>query len=362
MGVTRCSRKWITAPWRLYRDIRGTWRTNPLSRNRHTPMIRTKLLSILLLVLLQLSVVSAYTYTTHWTDQSGSPVNDLRALTVVCTNSQCDNPLGNLVQDKSSTTDIIAVNYPVPAPQFGYGTFFYAQCFLDQEVAFKPTQEGSSTVNAQFTKADSCKAEIVSTNFPANGTANQRENLTALVQSPLTELNHIPLGEPQDADLQQDFYSATTHVQLTIRDSQNVAVFTQSLDGNILRDTRKPFSFTWMPAAAGAYIIEIKTSVTDCKCRSTFERISTASIVIAPSAQPPTATLLIQENATNASQNISGQEPFTASFSCVGTGFSPLNSQLDFGDGQHADSETASHTYLQQGTSLAICTVTDGAA
>ena len=73
-------------------------------------MIRTKLLSILLLVLLQLSVVSAYTYTTHWTDQSGSPVNDLRALTVVCTNSQCDNPLGNLVQDKSSTTDIIALN------------------------------------------------------------------------------------------------------------------------------------------------------------------------------------------------------------------------------------------------------------
>jgi PKD repeat protein len=55
-----------------------------------------------------------------------------------------------------------------------------------------------------------------------------------------------------------------------------------------------------------------------------------------------------------------GVEPLTVSFNCtVGGGNAPFNYLIDFGDGVSVASSTATHTYVQNGTYDAICTVID---
>jgi len=64
-------------------------------------------------------------------------------------------------------------------------------------------------------------------------------------------------------------------------------------------------------------------------------------------------------NVSLVANTTSGNEPLTVEFSCTAISTQSPTYHIDFGDGGHADGQTATHTYLQQNTYTAVCTVTD---
>src|SRR3989344_4764941 len=133
--------------------------------------MRKSLCVVLFSLLLTIATASAaYNYNTIWTDaNTGQPVNGVRAMTFVCENASCDNPLGAKVQDNASATNRITLTYPTPSPNFGYASYSFAACYLYQELAYKPSGSGSSTLNNHFSKQRDCKGEVNSFSVPQTG-------------------------------------------------------------------------------------------------------------------------------------------------------------------------------------------------
>jgi PKD repeat protein len=67
----------------------------------------------------------------------------------------------------------------------------------------------------------------------------------------------------------------------------------------------------------------------------------------------------VADNTTLFANTTSGYEPLTVQFACTATSSQLLTYVINFGDGNSANAQTAVHTYAQQGTFDAVCTVTD---
>ena len=224
---------------------------------------------ILGVFLVSAAVASAsYDYTTNWF-YNGNPVNGVRAVNFVCADNGCYT-LGARLSDKTSSTNSITTSYPIPSPAYGYATYWFAPGFIYQEISWMPTGHGSYARNINFTKYPNCQAVINSINFAPS--VNEGENLaiTANVLSALHEADAAPFGEPNDTDIANDYLSVLTSVTLTIRDSMNNAIYTETKHAYIMEDSTSNVTFNWTPdfTQAGSYSVAIITNVPDSKCGS----------------------------------------------------------------------------------------------
>jgi hypothetical protein len=241
-------------------------------------------LSIIFGIILIASAVFAsasYDYTTNWF-YNGNSVNGVRAINFVCNDNGCYT-LGTRLSDGASSSNSIVVSYPVPSmSSYGYATYWLASGFRVMQLNFKPTASGSYTRSVNFEKYSNCAANVNSISASASINEGQLLNITANIQSALQQSGNLPYGEPNDADIVRDYFSAQTNVVLNIRDATNNIVYTETKQVYIREDTSMDVSFSWTPSysQAGNYNVEIATSVPDAKCSSASARTSSASVAV----------------------------------------------------------------------------------
>lgn len=214
---------------------------------------------------------ATYDYTTRWY-YNGNPVINVRALTLACTDTSCYAGLGTTISDLTSSpgSNAITVSYPVPASTYGYATFWFASGYRAKKLAYKPTASGSNTIDVNFIKYSNCQAGIISVIAPATINEGEQIAITANVMSAFSESSGAPYAEPPDADIVQDYFSAQTDTTLTIRNSTNDVVYTNTNRSYIFADNSKGVLFNWTPDynQAGVYTIRVSTDVSDSKCSS----------------------------------------------------------------------------------------------
>ena len=230
-----------------------------------------------------------YSYTTRWF-YGGNPVNGIRAVNYICSDSGCHN-LGTGLSDQTSATNSITINYPVPSPQYGYATYWVSDCFRAEKLAIKPSNQGSDSVNVNFLKYSNCNASIEDFSFNQEINQSQVLEISADIKSAIAKSLVAPYADPQEADIIQDFLSAQTNIVLEIRDSSNNIIYTETRQEYILHDSEKPLSYSWDSDnnPAGNYNITLTTNVVDCKCKTNVQKkVSRILTITANQTSPPT--------------------------------------------------------------------------
>src|SRR3989338_6208645 len=125
-------------------------------------------LFLILLAISPISVSADFLYTINWF-HNGDPVNNVRAVNHICDDNGC-NTLGTELFDQTSLSNTITIPYPIPSPQFGYASYWFAACFRARKLAWTPNSSGAYTRNADFNKYIDCTAAINNFNAPLTAT------------------------------------------------------------------------------------------------------------------------------------------------------------------------------------------------
>ena len=218
---------------------------------------------------------ASYDYTTRW-HYDGAPVNNIWMLNYGCLDSGCYTFGALLENTTSGVSNTITTHYPVPAPPYGYATYWAAPCLRAEEMAWRPTSDGAYTKDKDFTKYHDCLANINTVTSPASVKKGDAVFISANVQSAISEAPLAPWGEPDDPDFVRDYLSAYTEVTLRINDSSGSVVFTETRYIYVVRDKSQDINFSqWTVPYNDNYTIRITTTVPDCKCFNRLPDIET---------------------------------------------------------------------------------------
>ncbi len=306
---------------------------------------------------------AAYVYTTNWF-YSGNPVGGVRAIVYNCPNDGCTS-LGTERFDETSGTNSITISYPVPAPNWGYATYWLSPGYRVMQDNWKPAGSGSSTANLNFQKYSSCSAPVNSISASSSVNEGQALSITVNVDSALPAPSHAPYARPADADLIRDYFSARTNVTILIRDASSNLVYTASSDNYILENDDRNFAFSWTPnyTQSGSYTITARTNVIDSKCSSaTTVNSSPRSVTVNNAPNPDNHAPVLNAigskivlNDTLLQFTVSGSDPDGDSLTYSASG---LPSGASFNAGTRTFSWTPDYT--QAGAYDVTFSVTDG--
>ena len=292
---------------------------------------------------------STYDYTLNWFDAAKNPVSNIHALNYRCMDTDCAT-LGNLDQEVlSGHSNVVTINYSIPSPGYGYGTYWFAQCYRPMEMPWTPNGAGVLTDNSTFLKYSNCLSNV--TDLTANLVLNQLAAINVKISSPtISDLNIAPLAEPASQDIKDSFYSLSTKVDLTIKKGETV-VFTDSKTVPIHRDETNSVQFAWTPIETATYTITVSSASVDCKCSN--QAAASVKTITKRINTPPVA---------EANGPYSGNEGSSISFSSAGSNDpdGTIASYLwSFGDGTTSTLANPSHVYADDGMYNVKLTVTD---
>ncbi len=234
------------------------------------------------------------------------PVTDVNIIGFVCSSEDCatvshalDLSNGNVIADinnapvlTTGTSDTVNVIYPTTHPntEYGYGLYVYKNGYIPNERA-KITWAGTGTVDAwtnYLTKKQSCISAInnltvlnaAQANIPL--IINIDASLDATTYSAIESagpLEHIPSQI-------EDQYSVETTVTMTVYNSSDDIVYTNSSVELIPYSDSITVEFTWTPAEAGTYKIIATSTATDAKCLSSDPQTTEKSDILVYAEAP----------------------------------------------------------------------------
>jgi VCBS repeat-containing protein len=227
------------------------------------------------------SASAAYDYTLTFTNESGNSVNGIGADVYTCSNAACTSMTGGT--HFSSATNSILVSYPTPAPTYGYVTFWYSPGYRYKTQMYKPSGSGSSSVASTFNKYNHNSSVINSLDADSSDfNENSEVDITSNVESAIIKNPSHTWGDPNDANLIDNYFSAQTNISLVIRDGSNAVVYSDSALENILRENDVTNTFHWTPdyTQAGTYNATLTTTVVDSKCINSLQRTRSITFTI----------------------------------------------------------------------------------
>jgi hypothetical protein len=246
-----------------------------------------------LLAILFISVAIAVTGVIQtdnfFVSSTGSSLNNVTSLLFYCNDSACSSIGSQIFSKNSGSTNQIVFEHiynpsSTETSQDYYAHYFFAQCYLPREYVENVWGYGVSvSYNYNFNKAASCHSPIDSFSVTNSNFANEpvvinvQANLEADAHSAFTNLllDYVPSGF-------ENYYSAKTKITLEIKNSAGTIVYTDSKTYEILQDTSQNVNFSWVPTTQGNYTANVKTSVIDCQCQSSFNQSSEKQFTVLP--------------------------------------------------------------------------------
>ena len=287
-------------------------------------------------------------------------VNNVRVVIYDCLDSGCNSVSGPWF-DQSTNTGSITVSYPTELrTPYGYAAYYFSQGYVPQ--AFNPTWHGTGTAtyDINFNKIQNCYSPV--DNLAVINTAYAYEPLvisytasvSADIRSAFSEADNGVGYVP--TDFIAEYYSADTVATLTIKDSNGVTVYSDSiemtaLNGNPLyMDEVRDVQFVWTPDTEGTYTIKISSDVIDNQCSSSIQQSSSKNTEVLP-ARPIDECYTILNNAVLSNDMPSSGETITISYDKIsnyidasGTTYTPVQTAITyqvFADGVLIDSSSA---------------------
>ncbi|NOQ55478.1 MAG: hypothetical protein GQ477_01585, partial [Nanohaloarchaea archaeon] len=280
--------------------------------------IRNLIFTIFLTLILTISITSATVtepnimrYGEILTDgnvlKTTDPITDVNIIGFVCSSENCitvshalDLSNGNIVADinnapvltTGASNNTVNVVYPTTHPntEYGYGLYFYKNGYIPNERA-EIDWAGTGTVDPwtnYLTKKRSCIAPInnltvlnaAQANIPL--IINIDASLDATTYSAIESagpLEHVPSQI-------EDQYSVETTVTMTVYNSSDDVVYTDSSVELIPYSDSITVEFIWTPAEAGTYKIIATSTATDTKCLSSDPQTTEKSDILVYAEAP----------------------------------------------------------------------------
>ena len=255
--------------------------------------ITTRGILIFSILVFSFSFVSAVTgviQNDYFYDLStGNSLTYVQSLLYYCSDNACDS-IGNQLYNLNSGSDNhIIFEYPYnPSSTISnvdnYAHYIFKEGYLPKEYVESIWGYGATLeYNYNFNKATSCHSPIDSFSVTNSNYVNEpvvinmQADLEADASSAFTnlELEYVPNGY-------EDYYSAETTVTLTIKNSLNNVVYTDSVTLNLLMDTSENVQFEWTPEYEDTYTATIVTDVIDNQCSSNFQETTSRIFTVWP--------------------------------------------------------------------------------
>ena len=244
--------------------------------------------SLIIIINLTFAVAQGNNYQFNFYDiNSNTQITNVEGLFYQCQVPGCaDNIEPQRFSTKNSgATNLISQEYLGTSNPQDYLGVFLASCELPLGgVTTGDWGYGNTySYSAYFSKAQNCHSPIYS--FNVINTVHENEPLTINVEAALDattasafrKTGFPPLFTPSGYE---SYFSADTKITLTIYDSNNNAINTQTQTISLLPDTTRQLSFTWTSTIAGDYTATITTDVTDCQCESQIQEHVTKSFTV----------------------------------------------------------------------------------
>ena len=211
-------------------------------------------------------------------------VSDVSVKAFTCLDSNCAN-LGafpNTIIDSNNQDNKVIVPYPsTMASQNGYALFFTAPGYIPIEYhSTNDAGNGFSTVKAsqnqdfQFRKVTVCTADVSNLVIDVAGDPNtpviinSTAGMSASTKSAFNSINNGIIGVPSSLF---DYYSALTDMKISIKNSTDDEVYSDTKIDQIFMDEVWSPSWSWTPGTAGLYTVSITSDVRDNKCMASVE-------------------------------------------------------------------------------------------
>lgn len=269
-------------------------------------MKTAKLLSIIILAILNLSIVfAANNYNFNFYDLQNAQVTGVAGLFYQCNVAGCADNVepARFAEQNSGATNLISQDYLGTSTPQDYMAVFFKQCYRPLTgVTYGDWGTGQTySYNVVLQKAKNCHSPIYSYNVLNSVYANEplqiniMATLDATTSSAFKRTGFPPLFTPVGYET---YFSAETRITLEIRNSFGVLVNNQVQNIDIPVDTNMPVHFEWTPTIAGNYTASITTTVTDCQCENqTDEYVQSAFTVLG--ARPLNQCYTIINNLTS---------------------------------------------------------------
>ena len=214
------------------------------------------------------------------------PVIDVNVIGFVCSSANCetvshslDLSNGNVIADianppilNSGGSDQVNVIYPTTRQStYGYGIYFYKDGFIPYEG--NVTLQGTYTANTitnYLTKKELCIAPIE--NLTVLNDAQANVPLIINVDASLDATTHaaIEAAGPLDyvPSIIADQYAVETTIVMTVYNSSDDVVYTDTMVELIPYSGSANVEFTWTPTIDGTYKVVATSTATDDKCLS----------------------------------------------------------------------------------------------
>jgi len=226
------------------------------------------LISIIFILLLQISLAISITYTYN------SVYDQINAVVYKIS----DNSFVNSYS--SGSTNKIIINYDTSDPNLIYNTYHYKQGYLPY--LFTWNQDYATS---QIKKQSNCQTPINSVSIPDSATQNQPFIITVNLGS----INNVFVGLTIPSFIPSqlnEYYKADTNVKLYLDNNPN-PILTQPIK---ISTTGNNLQFTPSISIAGIHNIKIVTEVTDDQCSNAIPDENIDTITVIQSQQPPTCT------------------------------------------------------------------------
>ena len=182
--------------------------------------------------------------------------------------------------DGTSTDDgELTIRFPDSLAANGYGIYYVSPGYLPLEAVatwhtFGNAQAFFQDYDLQFSKLSACRAVIdeftitntAQTNVPVVINMEATLDATMLSAFQLTD-NNLDYVPPQYKD---EYYSADIEVTLSVYNSGNALVHTETQSYTLFADEYADVEFTWTPTYSGEFRADIRTDVVDDQCSSSI--------------------------------------------------------------------------------------------
>ncbi|MBW3015900.1 lamin tail domain-containing protein [Candidatus Woesearchaeota archaeon] len=261
-----------------------------------------KKILFLLMLLALVSTASAFTATETWsfTDTTGAPVTNVRALVYQCTDTACAPGFVNFQNHYlSGTSNQVDISYTTASASY-FAVYLYADGYVPHDYRInvdQPYAPGYKPVYPiVFNKVDNCHAPLNNTVIQNMAFINQTlsiqttTSLDAETRSAFTRLINtgaafLPSGDPADLTDLTPFYSALTNINVsvyyengTLADSKVInptpnIYFDQAYDINFMLQTDNPAIYS-----EGNYTVVLTSNVIDNQCSSSIPETVTKPV------------------------------------------------------------------------------------
>ncbi|MCK4968857.1 MAG: hypothetical protein KAS12_07415, partial [Candidatus Aenigmarchaeota archaeon] len=233
--------------------------------------------------------------------ETNNPVTNVNAIGFICADATCSTVSGTLWNGQtfnSGSNDYIIFDFPtadINVDTYGYGLYIYKDGYIAWEqnpkwwgIDIDTPENPAGPYTKYLSQKELCIAPI--DNFVVLNDAQENiplvinvgASLDATTRSALEAagpLNYVP---PTILDQ----YSVETTITMTVYNSSDDVVYTDSSIELIPYSESKNVEFTWTPTVNGTYKIEATSTATDDKCLSSDTQTATKNNILVYPAAP----------------------------------------------------------------------------